>query len=82
MKIRLFVPPTEHDDGDYQGYDYSFEVMPLPGQMVRTTDRGGADYTVERVGFIQDGDAFIACAWLQIERSYSIGEWIDGMKGS
>ncbi|QBE91480.1 hypothetical protein BRX36_21490 [Sphingomonas sp. S-NIH.Pt1_0416] len=80
MRVRLFIPPIGNGEGDYQGQDYDFEVLPQPGQLVRTTYQAVVDYQAERIGFIQDGEEFVACVWLRELINDDIGGWIKGMK--
>lgn len=80
MKIRVFIPGPE-DDGNYNGADYDFEVMPQVGQVVRFTRPLHTDFEVRRAGFIQDGDDFVASLWLKNDPAAETDKWIEGMIG-
>ena len=84
MIVRVFVPrPHEPAEGaNFSGSDHNFPVLPSIGQVLRFTDeRGGDDFTVSKVGFVQNGDAFIAAVWTdgpEIEATDPIEEVIHG----
>ncbi|WP_271299656.1 hypothetical protein [Sphingomonas sp. CV7422] len=72
MKVRVFRPANDADF-DYLGEDFDFEAVPAVGQMLRYTNHEPADLLVERAGFIQDGESFVACVWLKDEpRAYDM----------
>ena len=81
MKVRVFVPKKldPADGSDMDGCDYEFEVLPAAGQTIRFSDTDKPDFRVDRVGFIQDDEAFVACVWL--ERDNDVNEWIEAMTG-
>ncbi len=63
MKVFVFLP----GDGLLEPFPYGqfdFDVMPQAGQFLQFTELEGADYPVERVGYIQDENAFIGAIWL------------------
>ncbi|RYG88811.1 MAG: hypothetical protein EON59_03205 [Alphaproteobacteria bacterium] len=68
MLVRVFVPkPLDPADGsDLDGTEHEFPALPCVGDLIRFTDhRAGEDFTVDRVGYIQDGDGFVACSWVK-----------------
>ena len=69
MIVRVFVPKKldPSDGSDMSGTDHDFAVMPREGQKIRLSDPGAPDFEVERTGFIQDGNSFVACVWLKNE---------------
>jgi len=69
MMVRVFVP-REHDpaDGsDCDGTDHEFPTLPQIGQAIRFTDFRNGDFTVSKVGFIQDGEGFVPAVWTEGE---------------
>lgn len=68
MIVRVFVPRS-HDSGRgsvFSGSDHKFPVLPQVGHTLRFTDeRKGDGFAVSKVGFVQDGEAFIAAVWLE-----------------
>jgi len=68
MIVRVFVPRS-HDPNDgsvFSGGDHNFPVLPDVGHVLRFADeRKGDDFTVSKVGFVQQGEAFIAAVWLE-----------------
>ncbi|MBC2665646.1 hypothetical protein H7F51_08925 [Novosphingobium flavum] len=69
MKVRVFVPGVaEAADGPcYGGTDHQFPALPSLGQTLRFTDERKGDFTVIDVGFVQEGDAFVAAVWLEAD---------------
>lgn len=67
MMVRVFMPrETDPTDGaTFSGTDYRFPGLPSIGQLLRLTDTRAGDFTVSKVGFVQDGDAFVAAIWLE-----------------
>ncbi|MBV1687747.1 hypothetical protein KRR38_08680 [Novosphingobium sp. G106] len=68
MIVRLFVPQSrEPNEGPvFSASDHNFPVLPQVGHALRFTDeRKDKDFSVSRVGFVQDADAFIAAVWLE-----------------
>jgi hypothetical protein len=66
MKIRVFVP-SELDPADgstFSGTDHIFPILPSIGHVLRFTDERAGEFTVAKVGFMQDGLAFVAAVWL------------------
>ncbi|MBB6192908.1 hypothetical protein FHS51_003162 [Sphingobium wenxiniae] len=73
MKVRVFIPDPA-TRGDYLGYDFDFETMPQAGQFLRLTDdENPGDYPIDKIGFIQDREAFIASVWLKSPASPRAG---------
>lgn len=81
MIVRVFIPKKldPSDGSDFDGHDYNFEVLPAVGNTLRLADPSSPDFEVERVGFIQDGEAFVASVWMK--RDHDISDWIKGMVG-
>lgn len=63
MKVRVFRK-EEPDNSEYLGTDFDFEVMPSKDTFLRFSDDRTQDYTVGKIGFIQDESEFIAAVWL------------------
>lgn len=80
MIVRVFIPGPKDGD-DYNGSDYDFEVMPSVGQLLRLTAYIHADFEVERVGFIQDGETFVASIWCKNDPAAETDNWIKSMVG-
>jgi len=64
MKVRVFLYVGE-PDRDYDGEDFEFETMPQVGQFLRISGEGDYDDEIEKIGFIQEDDKFIAAVWLK-----------------
>jgi hypothetical protein len=71
MKVRVFIYTGEEGE-EYSGQDFEFEVMPQAGQSLRFTEQEVEDQTVEKVGFIQDGQSFIAAVWMKAKPEYGM----------
>lgn len=67
MIVRVFMPRAVDpaDGSTFRGTDHNFPVLPSIGQVLRFTDERAGDFTVAKIGFVQDGDAFLAAAWLE-----------------
>jgi hypothetical protein len=63
MRVRVFLPADETLE-QFPFGEFEFDVMPLEGQILRFTDLEDADYPIEQVGFIQDGESFVGAVWL------------------
>jgi hypothetical protein len=65
MKVRVIIPhapmPMESIGGRIS--EHEFPVLPAVGQLISFSDHLNGDYVVERVGFVQEPDGFIACVW-------------------
>lgn len=68
MMVRVFVPGAinQTDQPSFSGTDHHFPVMPSVGHVLRFTGERDDEFIVARVGFVQDGEAFLAAAWLEI----------------
>lgn len=64
MKVRVFLYRGEPGH-EYDGEDFEFEAMPQVGHFLRISGEGDYDDEIEKVGFIQDDDKFIAAVWLK-----------------
>jgi hypothetical protein len=67
MKVRVFVPraPDPDDGSTFAGTDHSFPLLPSTGHLMRLTGDRQGDFIVANVGFVQDGDYFLAAVWLE-----------------
>jgi hypothetical protein len=67
MKVRVFVPRAldPADGPTVSGTDHNFPMMPNVGHIVHFTDERASEFMVARVGFTQDGEAFLAAVWLE-----------------
>jgi len=66
MKVRVFVP-RELDPvkgTTFTGTDHIFPILPSVGHVLRFTDEAAGEFTVAKVGFMQDDRAFVAAVWL------------------
>lgn len=67
MKIRVFVPGDE-SEANYSGQDHHFPSLPKLGDTIRFAAPQPGDFIVTRVGFIQEGEAFIGAVWTRREQ--------------
>ncbi|RZF64006.1 hypothetical protein EWE75_13600 [Sphingomonas populi] len=77
MKVRVFIP-KEHDpvDGsDFGGEDFNFDALPQVGQSIQVSGAQSSVFEVERVGFIQEGSAFVSCVWLRAGEKFERSEY-------
>lgn len=66
MKVRVFAP-CDFDPADKAtvgGTDHIFPMLPSVGHVLRFTDQRTGEFTVAKVGFVQEGLAFVAAVWL------------------
>lgn len=66
MKVRVFAPCDfgPADGSAFSGTDHVFAVLPSVGHVLQFTDERAGDFTVAKVGFVQEGAAFVAAIWL------------------
>jgi hypothetical protein len=67
MIVRVFVPCTfdAEEGASLNGSDHVFPMMPSVGHVLRFTNERAGEFTVAKVGFVQDGHAFVAAVWLE-----------------
>lgn len=81
MKVRVFAP-RDFDPADgsaFSGTDHVFPMLPSVGHVLRYTDERAGEFTVAKVGFVQECPAFVAAIWLDGPKTKppSIAEQID-----
>jgi hypothetical protein len=69
MKVRVFVPtrPSPAHETIFGGSDHIFPTIPAVGEALRFTDHRQSDFTVMRVGYVQQGDVFLPAIWLAFD---------------
>jgi len=67
MKVRVFVPREfgPANGSSFRGTDFNFPMLPSVGHVLHLTDEHAGEFTVVKVGFIQEGPSFVAAVWLQ-----------------
>jgi hypothetical protein len=67
VKVRVIIPhapmPMESIGGRVS--EHEFPVLPAVGQLISFSDHLNGDYIVERVGFAQEPEGFLACVWTE-----------------
>jgi hypothetical protein len=76
MQVRVFKP-TEDDHEVYVGEDFDFDVLPAIGHILRFTAENDYPFEVATVGFIQEGQRFVAAVWLRSSEASDIDIIID-----
>jgi hypothetical protein len=68
MKVRVFTK-SEFDPIDRaafkRGTDHSFPMLPSVGHSMFFTDERKGEFVIVKVGFVQDGPAFVPAVWLE-----------------
>lgn len=66
MKVRVFAP-RDFDPADasaFSGTDHVFPALPSVGHVLHFMHERAGEFTVAKVGFIQEGPIFVAAIWL------------------
>ena len=67
MKVRVFVPREcgPADGFTFDGTDYNFPMLPSVGHVLHFTNERAGEFTVVKVGFMQEGPSFVAAVWVE-----------------